>query len=416
MFLCPSHNAPLYPTPITNTHTCTEQCTNVIDKILLPFIYTVKEGWVLSQLIHTEIWLKDLNINLPLDSVNKIKPHSIYLRKMHFNYIRPERFGLIILNMMWTSIPVPTEKQDEFVYKHLPSDRRKPCTRSLLPLPSSPPAGYPITFTHSLWGVPFFREDSQDELALLVRLIRWGDDDILARGEAETLGHLPQVDVGLTARLGGVEQEEVLLHVLLVAVHLQVEGGGNSKREAAQVWTCYSVVPECTLTSLGTCGQTDNTLVIVSKVMERKQDWQERTTREGPVCLDWLDTNIQTWEDWRNGKPHKLQIRWWRGWHPSCALSACSSASAPPQRCSPPRCPRGRHPLPANVVGTEGLSRKCLQEIKDRWDSFISSNHWFLTFLSFQRKTSSCKGRTLVRRPSSGLLRIIWWRSVFIWG
>lgn len=45
-------------------------------------------------------------------------------------------------------------------------------------------------------------------------------DDVLARSQAEALRHLPQVDVGLAASLGGAVQEEVLLHVLLVAVHL----------------------------------------------------------------------------------------------------------------------------------------------------------------------------------------------------
>lgn len=54
-----------------------------------------------------------------------------------------------------------------------------------------------------------------------MRLVRGGNDDVLSGAQAETLGHLPQVDVGLTASLRGVEQEEVLLHVLLVAMHLK---------------------------------------------------------------------------------------------------------------------------------------------------------------------------------------------------
>lgn len=53
-----------------------------------------------------------------------------------------------------------------------------------------------------------------------MRLVRGGDDDVLPGAQAETLSHLTQVDVGLAASLGGVEQEEVLLHVLLVPVHL----------------------------------------------------------------------------------------------------------------------------------------------------------------------------------------------------
>lgn len=59
--------------------------------------------------------------------------------------------------------------------------------------------------------------------------------------------------------------------------------------------------------------------------------------------------------------PHKWRIRWWTGWLPSCALSACSSASEPPRRCSPLRCPQGRRPPPADGGGTEGWSRTCLQ-------------------------------------------------------
>lgn len=35
-------------------------------------------------------------------------------------------------------------------------------------------------------------------------LIRGGDDDVLAGAQAEALGHLAQVDVGLAAGLGGV--------------------------------------------------------------------------------------------------------------------------------------------------------------------------------------------------------------------
>lgn len=59
-----------------------------------------------------------------------------------------------------------------------------------------------------------------------MRLVRGGNDDVLPRGQAEALGHLAQVDVGLAASFGGAEQEEVFLHVLLVPVHL---GGRNSR-------------------------------------------------------------------------------------------------------------------------------------------------------------------------------------------
>lgn len=58
-----------------------------------------------------------------------------------------------------------------------------------------------------------------------MRLVGGGDDDVLAGAQAEALRHLAQVDVGLGAGLGGVQQEEVLLHVLLVSVHLEKTGG-----------------------------------------------------------------------------------------------------------------------------------------------------------------------------------------------
>lgn len=45
-------------------------------------------------------------------------------------------------------------------------------------------------------------------------------DDVLPRTQSKTLGHLPQVDVRLAASLGGVEQEELLLHVLFISMHL----------------------------------------------------------------------------------------------------------------------------------------------------------------------------------------------------
>lgn len=53
-----------------------------------------------------------------------------------------------------------------------------------------------------------------------MRLVRGGDDDVLSGAQTEALGHLAQVDVGLAASFGGAVEEEVLLHVLLVAMHL----------------------------------------------------------------------------------------------------------------------------------------------------------------------------------------------------
>lgn len=65
-----------------------------------------------------------------------------------------------------------------------------------------------------------------------MRLVRGGDDDVLPGAQTETLGHLAQVDVGLAASFGGAEQEEVLLHVLLVPMHL---GGGRGGVTMARV-------------------------------------------------------------------------------------------------------------------------------------------------------------------------------------
>lgn len=49
------------------------------------------------------------------------------------------------------------------------------------------------------------------------------DDGVLPGTQAETLRHLPQVDVGFAASDGSVVQEEVFGKVLLVAVHLWVK-------------------------------------------------------------------------------------------------------------------------------------------------------------------------------------------------
>lgn len=59
-----------------------------------------------------------------------------------------------------------------------------------------------------------------------MRLVGGGHDDVLAGAQAEALRHLAQVDVGLAASFGGAEDEEVLLHVLLVPVHLEGGEGG----------------------------------------------------------------------------------------------------------------------------------------------------------------------------------------------
>lgn len=73
----------------------------------------------------------------------------------------------------------------------------------------------------SLREVPLFREDPEDKFSLLVGLVGGGHDDVLAGRQAEALRHLPHVDVGFAPGLGGVIQEEVLLQVLLVPMHLK---------------------------------------------------------------------------------------------------------------------------------------------------------------------------------------------------
>lgn len=68
-------------------------------------------------------------------------------------------------------------------------------------------------------------------------LVSGGHNDVLAGRQAEALRHLAHVDIGSAPSLGGVVQEEVLLQVLLVAVHLR-EGraqGASAPREGYPV-------------------------------------------------------------------------------------------------------------------------------------------------------------------------------------
>lgn len=46
-------------------------------------------------------------------------------------------------------------------------------------------------------------------------------NDVLTGGQAEALGNFPHIDIGFASGLGGVVQEEVLLQVLLIPVHLR---------------------------------------------------------------------------------------------------------------------------------------------------------------------------------------------------
>ena len=74
-----------------------------------------------------------------------------------------------------------------------------------------------------LGGAPLLREHPEDELALHVGVKGGGDDHVLPGGQAEPLGDLPQVDVGLALGRGLGVEEELFPQVLLAATHLSVE-------------------------------------------------------------------------------------------------------------------------------------------------------------------------------------------------
>lgn len=65
-------------------------------------------------------------------------------------------------------------------------------------------------------------------------LIGGGNDDILPRAQAETLGHLAQVNVGPGTSLSGARHEELLLHGLLVSMHLTDRETQKQKMESDQ--------------------------------------------------------------------------------------------------------------------------------------------------------------------------------------
>ncbi len=88
--------------------------------------------------------------------------------------------------------------------------------------------------SHSPRGIFLFREDAEDELAFLVGLVGGGNDDILPRAQAETLGHLAQVNVGPGTSLRGARHEEILRHGLLVSVHLTDRETQKQKKESDQ--------------------------------------------------------------------------------------------------------------------------------------------------------------------------------------
>lgn len=95
-------------------------------------------------------------------------------------------------------------------------------------------------------------------------LVGRGNDHILSWTQTETLGHFPQVDVGLGASFRRVGDEEVLGQVLLVSMHLETtnEGKKNTKpktedftrghkvRIELEIW---EITVSSLLTSFGTC-------------------------------------------------------------------------------------------------------------------------------------------------------------------
>lgn len=64
-------------------------------------------------------------------------------------------------------------------------------------------------------------EDPHEEVSLLVGLEGGGHQQVVARWEGETLGHLTCVDVGAAACFRTVKAEEILVCVVLVISALE---------------------------------------------------------------------------------------------------------------------------------------------------------------------------------------------------
>lgn len=82
-----------------------------------------------------------------------------------------------------------------------------------------------------LWKTSFLWEDPEDEFSLLVGVIRWWDDDILAGRQPEALRDFSHVYVGLTSSFGGIVEEKILLQVVLSTMHLQNKWANLSSRK-----------------------------------------------------------------------------------------------------------------------------------------------------------------------------------------
>lgn len=59
------------------------------------------------------------------------------------------------------------------------------------------------------------REDSDEEVGLMVRLKGGGNQQVFSRRQCEALRHLSHVDVGLAASLGRMVAEEIFPHLVL---------------------------------------------------------------------------------------------------------------------------------------------------------------------------------------------------------
>lgn len=68
---------------------------------------------------------------------------------------------------------------------------------------------------HLLEVSGFLWEHPQVKISILVRLKGRGNDEVFPRGEAEAVGHLPQVDEGLRASCWEVPEEELFFQVHL---------------------------------------------------------------------------------------------------------------------------------------------------------------------------------------------------------
>lgn len=118
-----------------------------------------------------------------------------------------------------------------------------------------------------------------------MRLKGGGDDRVLSRRQAEPLGHLSQVDVGLTLGFGRRVEEEVLVQMLVLSAHLKRKKAALLKKNYTERILYYCIVDfkkwrnrldceetvlcyffDVSRTSFGTWGEKKNKLEILSLV------------------------------------------------------------------------------------------------------------------------------------------------------